>query len=140
MNVIFPSAKRFRFAALLIAIGAVLCGCSSSAPSDDDPSLTKKAVQLGGFATTPPTNTPDFIKSTRSEAKAEFIPVGTSAEPRALKLKTAAEVEAAQNELSQTRTANEARGAQAKTLSSLPTVQAPTVPAPLTKPDLKLRP
>ena len=131
------SVKHMRYMVLYFLLGALITACSSSQSNDENPNLIKQAVQFGGFATTPPANTPDFIQSTRAQAKNEFVPVGSSAAPRALTLKTAAEVEAVKNELSQIRNTNDAKGAEAKKMGALPTVQSPNVS--VSEPDLKLR-
>ena len=83
-------------------------------------------VATGGGAK--PRPAPDFIAQSRPE-RLDYLPVGVSAPPRAIRGKTVKETKDAEAELDKVRAANEAKAAEARQAGATPP-PAPVPPVP----------
>ncbi|GJE02902.1 hypothetical protein [Methylobacterium isbiliense] len=87
-------------------LGVVLGGCVL-----DGGNPVREAAKAAGIAP-PPATAPDFVARSRREG-GDFLPVGVSAPPRAIRAKSAAGVKDLEADLDASRQRNEARGRDA---------------------------
>ena len=110
-----------RGASLVFAVMALaLAGCST----DVNP-VRDVFVATGVGAK--PRPAPEFIAQSRPD-NLDYLPVGVSAPPRAIRGKTASETKSAEAELDAVRAANEAKAAEARQAGATPP-PAPVAPA-----------
>jgi hypothetical protein len=114
------AARRRGAAPLLAAAALALAGCST----DFNP-VRDVFVATGVGAKPKPA--PDFVAQSRPESL-DYLPVGVSAPPRAIRGKTPAETKSAEAELDELRAANETKAAEARQAGATPP------PAPVTPP------
>lgn len=109
---ILPFDRLFARAGLLPAVLApaflALAACTSSQAQDETRTPVKSVAETVGMATTPP-EPAGFVKATRP-AQTEYLPVGVTPPPRAIKPKTPAQVKALESELAATRARTQAQG------------------------------
>ncbi|MCP8939137.1 hypothetical protein NK718_11470 [Alsobacter sp. SYSU M60028] len=101
-----PALRRVGVAAAALTLAA----CASTAPSAQESAKTPPAKSLAetlGFATTPP-EPAGFVKKTRPE-NLEYMAVGVTPPPRAVKARTPDQVKKLEQELSATRASNNAK-------------------------------